>query len=315
MPTRGRQLVELALVFIIAFALLIIGTTTYIGMVALLLVPTPFIYLARQHRLRERVIPVFLFILASLLLLGPLGAFAALFLGLLGTVMGHFYRNRNSGLPAVIAGAATVLGSFLLGLLLLTTVFGFDLAAEMNRAKEVVINEGLRFPVSSPVTDDEWKKSVEQEFDMIQMILPTYFVSSSIVFSVVVHWLSRWLLKLCKYTIPAMPPVREWKFPRSLLIYYFAAMLIMLLMGENMTGSFWERAFLNLKVLLDIVFTIQGVSFCFFAFYLKRWRILGPLLVVFLFIFPLLTYILSILGIFDLGLNFRKRLETRVKRS
>ena len=81
-----------------------------------------------------------------------------------------------------------------------------------------------------------------------------------------------------------------------------------------MKHTFWGNAFENLKVLLEVIFLVQGLSLCLFGIYLKKWKIPAPALIASLFIFPGLTYILSLLGIFDLGIGLRKRMETRVKR-
>lgn len=120
--------------------------------------------------------------------------------------------------------------------------------------------------------------------------------------------------KRIKKPIPALKPIREWSFPRSLLYYYFLAMISILVFGGSMQGTFWETAIMNVKVMLDGIFTLQGLSFCLFAAYLYGWKRLTPVLVVCLFIFPFLSTILSLVGIFDLGLRLREKLETRVKR-
>lgn len=313
MPTRRNQLVEYVIVLALALVLLLVGTTTVFGMITLFLVPLPFIYHAARYEGTSRFTLPLLLLLFGFLLTGPIGGFIGFFLSNVGIVIGIQYQRRRSAFSAIMGGTAVVLLSILAFLALLTFGMDIHLMAELEKTKQAIINGAIRLP--TPVlSGEDWKKSIEWEFALFKMILPTYFLVSSFVFSVVVHWLSRHLLKLFKLFLPALPPVREWKFPRSLLVYYFISLIAMLLFDQSLQNSFWYSALLNVKVMLDIIFLLQGLSFCFFAFYLKKWKIVAPLLAVSLFIFPFLTYILSLLGIFDLGVNLRKRLETRVKR-
>lgn len=313
MPTRRRQLTEFILVLAVALGLLLVSLTTVIGIFTFFFLPIPFIFFAARNDRRNRLILLVLFALGGSLLVNPLAGLIGFLLGMVGIVMGAFYQNRKSALPAVVAGAGTVFLAILTCLALLTYGFGVNLLAQLEQAKQDILSGAIAFPVPPVMTEEEWKKSVEWEVSLFKMILPTVFFVSSFVFSGVVHWLARISLKLFKEAVPALPPIREWSFPRSLLFYYFVSLLL-LLFTESLQGSFWASAILNVKVLLDVIFTVQGLSFCLFAFHLKGWKILTPILVVSLFIFPFLTYILSLLGIFDLGLNLRKRLETRVKR-
>lgn len=314
MPTRGNQLVEYAIVLALAVVLLLVGTTTVFGLISLFLVPLPFIYHAARHEGKSRFSLPLLLLLVGFLLTGPIGGFLGFFLAIVGSVMGNQYQKRRNAFSAIIGGAAVVFLSILAFLAFLTFGMDIHLMAELEKTKQAIINGAVSLPTPPVLSGEEWKKSIEWEFGLFKMILPTYFLVSSMIFSVVVHWLSRHLLKLFKLYLPALLPVREWRFPRSLLVYYFISLVVMLLFDQSLQDSFWYSALLNVKVMLDILFLLQGISFCFFAFYLKKWKILAPVLIVSLFIFPFLTYILSLLGIFDLGINLRKRLETRVKR-
>jgi uncharacterized protein YybS (DUF2232 family) len=313
MPTRRRQLAEFIVVTAIALGLLLVSVTTLIGVITFFFLPIPFIYFAVRNDGRNCVILLLLFALGGTLLVGPFAGLIGFLLGMVGVVMGVFYQRWKRALPTVAAGAGAVFLAIVVGLALLTYGLDFNLLTQLEKTKQEILNGAISFPVPPVMTEEEWKKSVEWEVSLFQMILPTFFFVSSFVFSGMVHWLARITLKLFKEALPALPPIREWNFPRSLLFYYFVSLLL-LLFAESMPGSFWPSAILNVKVMLDIIFTIQGLSFCLLAFYLKKWKILTPALVVSLFIFPFLTYILSLLGIFDLGLNLRKRLETRVKR-
>ncbi|HZG15684.1 MAG TPA: DUF2232 domain-containing protein [Candidatus Bathyarchaeia archaeon] len=314
MSTRKKQWTDSAWMLVTASLLYYLGTHTILGVIAFFLISVPFALLGTQLALREKSVVTILFALLGLLLDGPMGTVLALQSALTGLVMATLYGRKKHAVAAIAGGAGVNFLTFVFFLFLLHFVMNIDLMAELDRTKQEIINgtKDMLFPaVMSP---DEWKKQVEMQFEMIRTILPTFMILMSLIIGGLIHAFTRLGGKIFRREIPALPPLRDWNFPRSLLVYYFLSLIILLLSGEDMKHTFWGNALENLKVMLEVIFLVQGLSFCMFGIYLKKWKIPSPVLIVSLFIFPGLTYILSLLGIFDLGLGLRKRLETRVKR-
>jgi uncharacterized protein YybS (DUF2232 family) len=301
MPAQTRQLAENALMLAIALVLLFISTYTVLGLATTFLLPIPFVLLGLRRTVPNMVWIVLIFTFLGSVLTGWVGGGFSLLSAGQGAVMGLMYQKRGTAVSAIVAGAGVVFLSFVSLLAVSTFVMGISFDAVMKQA------ENLRPPF---LTAEQFKEQLR----LSKLVLPTYLVAMSFVYSAVVHWLARVVGKRTGRPVPGLKPLREWSFPRSLLYYYFIAMLSLLLLGEKPAETFWTSALLNVKVLLDILFTIQGLGFCLFAIHLYRWKIFTSVLVVSLFIFPVLTTILSLLGIFDLGIGLRKKLETRVKR-
>jgi uncharacterized protein YybS (DUF2232 family) len=301
MPTQTRQLAENALMLGIALVLLFISTYTLLGMVTVLLIPIPFVLLGLRRTVKNLVWIVLVFTVLGSILTGLMGGGFSFVLAALGAVMGYMYQSRRTALSAVIAGAVVIFLSYMALLAVSLFALHIDFDAILQQAAK------MKPPF---MTEEEFQKQISAA----KMVLPTFFVVSSFFYSGLVHWLSRVIGNRTGRPVPPLKPLREWSFPRSLLYYYFVALLCLLLFGDKLEETFWASAISNVKVLLDILFTLQGLSFCLFAFHLKGWKILTPVLVVSLFIFPFLATILSLLGIFDLGVDLRKKLETRVKR-
>jgi uncharacterized protein YybS (DUF2232 family) len=301
MPTQTRQLAENALMLAIALVLLFISTYTVLGLATSFLLPIPFVLLGLRRTVPNMVWIVLIFTFLGSVMTGWVGGGFSLLAAAQGAVMGIMYQKRGTAVSSIMAGAGIVFLAFVSMLALSTFVMGISFDAVMKQA------ENLRPPFMSP-------EQFKEQLRLSKLVLPTYIVVMSIFYSAVVHWLARVIGKRTGRPVPELRPLREWSFPRSLLYYYFFAMLSLLLMGDKLPETFWGSALLNVKVLLDILFTIQGLSFCLFAIHLFSWKLFTPALVVSLFIFPVLTTILSLLGIFDLGIGLRKKLETRVKR-
>jgi uncharacterized protein YybS (DUF2232 family) len=316
MSTRKKHLAESAWMLGTASLLYFLGTYSLLGIIALFSIPVPFALLGMKRTLRELTVVVLLFSLIGFFLDGPIGGLLTFMLGMIGSVMAVLYDRRKRALPAILGGAGIVFLSIVLFLAMITFVIHINIPAQLDRVKQELISGTAGFPIPPIMTENEWKEQVEWQFTWMETILPTFLVLTSFAISGIMHGLIRLGGKLLRRPVPKLPPIREWSFPRTLLYYYFGSLVILLLSGETITigQSFWSSALLNLKVMLEVIMVIQGLSFCLFAIHLKGWRILAPALIVSLFIFPVLTYILSLLGIFDLGMGLRKKLETRVKR-
>ena len=301
MPSKTKQLAENALLLGIALVLLFVSTYTVAGVVTSLLLPLPFVLLGMRRTMSSTIWIVVVFAFLGGVFTGIVSALMALTVALWGAVMGQMYAKRGSALAAITAGAAVVFLGYVAILALSTYIFGLDLNEMMKRAAEYK-------PPFMP------QEQFDQGMQLVKMGMPAFLVMMSFIQSGITHGISRLVGKRMRLSVPALPPLRDWSFPRSLLYYYFISMMALLFMGNDLEGTFWTSAVLNVKVMLDVILTLQGLAFCFFAIHLYNRKALAPVLIVSLFIFPPLTTILSLLGIFDLGVNLRKRLETRVKR-
>lgn len=301
MPSKTKQLAENALMLGIALVLLLLSTYTVLGVVTGILLPLPFLLLGMRRSVSNMVWISLAFTALGGVFTGLISASLAFLSAVWGAAMGIMYTKRGTALPAITAGAGAVFLSYVFLLAFMTYGMNMDLNGLLQQANKMM-------PPFMP------KEQYEQAIALAKMVLPAFLVMFSFAQSGIVHALARLMGKRLGRPVPALQPIREWKFPRSLLYYYFIAMVSLLIFGESIQGTFWESAILNVKVMLDAVFTLQGLSFCLFAAYLYGWKRVTPVLIVCLFIFPFLSTILSLLGIFDLGIRLREKLETRVKR-
>lgn len=314
MSSQKKQWIDSAWMLGTASLLYYLGIHTFLGVILVFLMSVPFALLGITLQIREKSVVTLLFMLVGFVLDGHMGAVLALQTAVTGLVMATLYDRKKSAIGAVVSGAGVNFLFFLVYLFLIHYVMNVDLLAELDRAKQEIISGTRGVLIPSVMSPAEWEKQVEIQFDMLKTILPTFMVLMSLIMGGLIHAFTRLAAKIFRREIPALPPLRTWNFPRSLLVYYFISLLILMISGEDLQYTFWQDALENLKVMLEVLFMVQGLSFCLFGIHLKKWRIPAVVLIVSLFIFPGLTYILSLLGIFDMGLGLRKRLETRVKR-
>ncbi|GEC92473.1 MULTISPECIES: DUF2232 domain-containing protein [Brevibacillus] len=299
MPSKTKHLAENALMLGIALVLLFLSTYTVLGGLVSFLIPLPFILLAVNRTVPKMVWISLAFTFLGWIITGPFAATLAFSSAVWGSVMGIVYTKKGAALPAIVAGA----GVAFLSVVSMLAFMAFGMNVDFNAILQEVEKQR---PAMMP------KEQFDQFLAQGKIVLPTSLVMFSFLSSAIIHGLASLIGRRLRRPIPALKPIREWSFPRSLLYYYFIAMISLLLFAESMQGTFWEIALMNLKVMLDAIFVLQGLSFCLFAAYLYGWKRLTPVLC--LFIFTPLSIILSLVGIFDLGMRLREKLETRVKR-
>lgn len=311
MPNRTRQLAENAILLGISAVLLLLATYTFLGAVVFIVIPVPFILLARQRSVRDMIFIIVTYGFLGLLITGLAGVLPAIMLGLMGFVMGFLYQKTRTAFPAILGGAGVWILSLIVSLIITIYVMGVDIVGEFHKASQAMMNTKFPF-LPAGMTEAQFKEQMAQYSKMLVSLFPAMIIMSSMIMSGFNHWISRLIANRLGVPIPALKPMREWSFPRSLIYYYFLTLILLLFVYKSVADTFFGSAILNLKVILDLLFTIQGVSLCLFFFHLKEWKKITPILIVSLFIFPLLTNILSLLGIFDLGIGLRKRLERRM---
>ncbi|MFC8684848.1 DUF2232 domain-containing protein [Brevibacillus porteri] len=301
MPSKTKHLAENALMLGIALVLLFLSTYTILGGLVSFLIPLPFILLAVNRTVPNMVWISLAFTFLGWIITGPFAATLAFSSAVWGSVMGIFYAKKGAALPAIVAGA----GVAFLSVVSMLAFMAFGMNVDFN----AIVQEVAKMrPAMMP------KEQFDQLLELGKIVLPTSLIMFSFLSTAIIHGLASLIGRRLRRPIPVLKPIREWNFPRSLIYYYFIAMISLLLFAESMQGTFWEIALMNLKVMLDVIFVLQGLSFCLFAAFLYGWKRLTPVLIVCLFIFPPLSTILSLVGIFDLGIRLREKLETRVKR-
>ncbi len=114
-----------------------------------------------------------------------------------------------------------------------------------------------------------------------------------------------------KHSVKKLPPFREFSFPANSGM----AVMIMLLLGilmYEMDLEIGEMMYLNMNLIFDMIFSIQGISVILMYFHMKRSpKVLGIGIAAVLWITYIGRLLLMILGILDLTINLKKRIQGR----
>lgn len=256
-------------------------------------------------------IPAYLVALAIIFgLLGDLGlilVMISLFFLPPVLVMGYGYKQKKSSPWSILAGILTMMG-ILIVFLIIARIIGYD---PMQDLKDVIVSNVEMFPA---VFQEQFNSGqIDQFVFLLSQMIPFFIVVFSVYYIVLTHWLGRKLVNTRKEVIAALPPVRKWRLPRSLVWYYIICIFLDLFVTPD-PNSFLTMILLNLFPLLTWAFIVQAVSFVSFYVHLrKKSKALPVLLVVIVIFLPPMQYIVSLIGLFDLMFPLRKRMSNKDK--
>lgn len=290
----------------VVYLLLLLSLATPLTVITafFLIVPVVVLYATLSFRaFALHIVPVWLI---SVLIFGPIILPQAIYFLIPAVIMGHLYKKRVSALRTLLVGAASITGLFLL-LLLITSIFlDFNLAVMI----EEMLNMAMA-PLQS-MTDPSlagavvWTPELSQQISVFTVrMIPFTIIVLSLVFAFLTHAIVRPTLSSMGHAVPKLPPLRDWRLPRSLIWYYLAVLILQLLTGPADREGFIGTIILNLVPLLQFLFLIQSASLFFFAAYHRRWNPVIPVLLVIAAVFfpPL-----RIAGMIDIAFPLRERL-------
>lgn len=304
------RLTEGAILLAIFSVLLLI--TLYIpvlGMVVNLFLSLPFLFFAAKHDWKSTAVFTVGAVLLSLILGSLLAIPLALVYGTTGAIMGGFIREGKSRLAITIAGALVFLINILVIYGVSVTLFNANIMQEMFDIMRSSLKESQEMLKDFGQTPDEKViKQYETMMDLMETILPSLLVMASFMAVFITQLVSFPFLKRFGIKLPKWSPFRELSLPKSVLWYYLISILAAFIVRPE-EGTYWFMVIANLSFILQMLMILQGLAFLFYITHVKGYPKAMPIIIMILMLFiPFVLYIVRILGIIDLGFEWRKRL-------
>lgn len=291
----------------VVYLLLLLSFATPLSIITIFVLLLPVVILYATQTLRAFLLHIAVVWMAVFVILGPTILPLAIYFIIPALVMGHLYKKRASAYKVVIAGAGTILMQCLLLLLISTLLFDFNLTASIEEVV-IALMEPLQNMTENPLSGSGaaglWSPELAYELSSLTArMVPFTLTVCSLVLAAITHMIARPSLNSMGHTVPSLPPIRDWKLPRSLVWYYLITVLLTIFGGSTVMEGFVGTILLNLSPLLNFLFMIQAASFFFFMAYHRRWNPAIPiLLIIVMFFIP----ILRIVGILDIATPLRE---------
>ncbi|WP_442597218.1 YybS family protein [Neobacillus sp. D3-1R] len=308
---NARRLTEGAVLLAVFAILMLLNLyVPVLGLVIIWFLPLPFIYFSWKHDWKGIIV----FLVASLGLSMIVGSFLALPMALIfgttGIALGYLSQKNKSRTTILLVSSIVFLINLLIQYGIAVAFFKFNFVEEATTMLKKSFDMSFKImdTVGNNAEADKLKEQLDSFISMVDTLMPSMFVISSFIFVFLLQLINFPILKRFGLTVSHWKAFREISLPKSILWYYLITVILSLVLNPE-TGSYLYLALWNLAYILQIILVIQGLSFVYFISYQKGWAKAVPILItVFLFILPLVLYIIRILGIIDLGFDLRKRL-------
>ncbi len=300
--------------FAALFAIILFLTiyVPFIGAIIVWFLPLPFIIYIIRHGMKPTItlwiVALFITFIVGGIIVLPL----TLFFGSGGIVVGELYRRQKSAFVVLLGGSLTYIANLLIYFVASIVIFDIHplhAIQEMMRQSIEMAESMLRTIGQEPAGQMEPMYIL---IDRIIHMVPVILILVGVSYALIIQLVSNGVIKKLGYKISTFPPFREWSFPKSFLWYYLIVSIFVIIGVEEGTTLFtivW-----NLFPILEIIMTIQGLSFIFYYCYKKEIGKALPIIILISGLFlPFILYLVRILGIIDLGFDLRKRMESQKK--
>jgi uncharacterized protein YybS (DUF2232 family) len=282
-----------------------------LGLISVWLLPLPFVVFTIRNGLKPGFVLLGVALMLSLIISGLIGLPLAVMFGSGGLVVGYLSRQKRPAFAILLGGSLVYIFNVIMIFMISVVFLDFNMITDSVHMLQQSMDKAEELMTSFGEDVGDQFDTLQQSIGMIQYMAPALFVLVGVSYALITQLIAAPVLKrlrLGDYVRPWVP-FREWRFPKSLLWYYLIALLGFSFGGfEEGTGLY--TVFFNLFWMLEIIMVIQGFSFLFYFFYIKKIHKSVPIIIVIAAFFPLTSilvlFIGRILGIIDLGFDLRK---------
>ncbi|MDR4950220.1 YybS family protein [Neobacillus cucumis] len=309
-----RSLTEGA-ILLAAFAVFLL-ITIYIpplSVISVFFLPLPFIMYSAKYSLKNIAIffiaaIIISFITSSLQGLGLMALFGAA-----GAVMGYMTQKTKSRSAILMGGTLIFIAGLVISYVVLVTFMNINFIQEFKTMMDQSMQQSEDM-LKVIGNKEQMKLLQEQNANLIKNIkelAPAYLITVAVVYALITQWICFPIVKRFGIGVPSWGKFRNLSLPKSLLWFYLAALGGYLLFRPE-EGTYLYLVIVNARFILELLLLLQGLA-C--LLYILHQRSIGKGVAVFVvilsFILPIVHYIISVLGIADLGFDFRKRFEKK----
>lgn len=284
-----------------------------VGSIVNIAIPIPFILFSAKNNVKL----ISAFFLASILISFLAGSFIGLalmlFYGSVGVGIGYLLQKNKSRSFILLTSTLILTIGIVVFYSASAAFFHMDIIHELKTS----VNQSLKQSeelLRAQGQEGQIEKLHKQGADMINQLTtlaPSLVIFTAISASFVIQWISFPIVR--RFGVNAQPwgSFRNLSLPKSLLWYYLIDLGAMFLFHPHV-GTYGYAVIINVKYLLEIFIMVQGLAFLFFIFHQRSVaKGLGVLVVILTLMIPVVRYIILILGITDLGFDFRKQFEKK----
>lgn len=275
-----------------------------------ILYPIPFVVLGIRNGIKHNVLSI----LASSITVGILvdlytGAFIFIIYGPLSIGLAYLIKKRKSSQDILSICTIISLISYLVAIRLVGKVSGINFAHQLDETFKQSLKMQIDVIKDMGLSNYEMYKVegiLKNAFDYMLLIVPSIVIAFSLFTSYLNYLISSSILRRLGYREMSTPKFSHFRLPGNIILGTFVIFLGSYLI-KKFKISYYETIFINVTVLSALIFFLQGLAVISYLLNkMKLSRIPKIIIMVVITIFIPLSGFISILGLLDAIINFRK---------
>lgn len=269
---RDLRLSKVLPIVILAIILILVSLHVPQLSLLLLLVPVPFALIGTLTNIKNNIIILILTCVVSIFFVKPI-YIADVFINsiipgmLIGMVAKKVLKNQDSNkYEPIFAGSLIFIFSIAIHYFISKYTFNIDLLEEILG----IFNTSLEDQKSliEAATDIEIFNT-QNIMDTFRNLIPSMLFFRGMILSIVIYLVEVFALRKMKYGNLSDIKFRYFYLPGNAIMISFILYLLMILLSSMKTPLYTEAIFLNLQVVFNFMFIIQGLSVC--TYFVKKW--------------------------------------------
>ena len=259
---KDLRLSRVLLIVILAIILILVSLNISQLSLLLLLIPIPFALIGTLSNLKNNIISLSVTFLSLMYFTKYANAMDIFINSIIpGTIIGIIAKkvindeNSNKYEP-VFAGIIIFIISIVVHYLISKYVFKTDLLEELLK----MFNESMEFQKGLFESTNNDSISLQNITDTFRNIIPSILFFRSMMLSIIIYFIEVFTLKKIKYADLSEIKFRNFYLPGNAIVIYFILYLIMILLSYIKTPLYTDAIFLNLEIIFNFMFIIQGIS-------------------------------------------------------
>lgn len=226
---------------------------------------------------------------------------------IIGNIAKYNINNENSNkFEPIYGGMLAFTVCTIVFFLLSKFIFNIDLMGDLNKLITNVLNEQMNMMEKMNV--DLYKNiKVEDIANLIKSMIPTMLFLQGLFASFITYYLEVFILKRIKLANLQKPTFRDFYLPGNAVSASLILYVVVLLLGFMEIGLYTESIMLNLQMVFNLMFIVQGIAVS--IYYARKWLKQGTgknVIVSGILLGLFGTMGISFIGMLDSIIDFRK---------
>ncbi len=296
-----RKLTNAAMMTAIAVIMTLIGVYIPPLFVLFFLIPVPVAITCIRSSKSYAIASSFAVFIVNVIFVDIATAFISLFFAFQGLAMGYLILKKRRASETVIDTSIVSIFGIVIILYLTKVAFKVNVFDLFFKTIDISTKEVLYIYQGHP-NFSAIRSNLLAVQEILKMTLPASILVTVVAVILVNYIIISKVLKTQRVYIEALPPFEEWKMPYITGWIFIGVLLYQYFLKQP------EAITTNIIALLSLGFTLGGLAVVryYLIHRLKMKSLAANLILVFLFLFPLTSWLLFVIGIVDTSMDLRK---------